>query len=268
MKIIGIGQTTLDKSYVLSDFPLEDSKVESTTMLTSVGGPVASGLLLCRKFGHDCELFTQLGDDQAGLEVVSNLHEHHIQVISQKIPQTLVHTYLVNQRNGTRTGIKSFVKKSKKLKISLEAIASADVLLLDRHHISDCSQILQIARKNTIIIMDPSTDISPEVLDLTKKTTIPVLPVESIKRLFPATALKTTLKNLKSVLGETYIITVGSLGSLLIQNSSVQLFPSVKIKAVDALGAGDVYRAALALALAEQKPLKMAVQYANLVAAL
>ncbi len=268
MKILGIGQTTLDKSYILDDFPIEDSKVESRQVQTSVGGPVAAGLLLCKNLGHECQLVTKLGSDQAGAEITAYLHKKNIRVASQSIPETPVHTYLVNNQTGTRTGIKSLSIKTTDLSIKNLDVQSADVILLDRHHLSVCTLIKKAVHKNTVVIMDPSTDISLEVLSQLRNTTLPILPIESIKRLHPHTSLTRGIELSSTILGSQFVITAGGLGSLLYQSGKISLYASLQIKAVDALGAGDVYRAALALALAEKKSLPDAIRYSNLVAGL
>ena len=51
-------------------------------------------------------------------------------------------------------------------------------------------------------------------------------------------------------------------------NEVTELVPGFKVKAVDATAAGDVFNGALAVALAERKPLTEALRYANAAAAL
>jgi ribokinase len=62
---------------------------------------------------------------------------------------------------------------------------------------------------------------------------------------------------------ETVIITLGARGSFVCNKDMKKLVPSHKVKPVDTTGAGDIYNGALAVALAEGKPLLEAAQYAN-----
>jgi ribokinase len=60
----------------------------------------------------------------------------------------------------------------------------------------------------------------------------------------------------------------GDQGDLLVWNSDEQLFPRLRIKAVDATGAGDAFAAGLAVALSEKRSLVEGGAFANAAAAL
>jgi ribokinase len=60
----------------------------------------------------------------------------------------------------------------------------------------------------------------------------------------------------------------GEQGDLLVWNAGEQLFPRLRVKAVDATGAGDAFAAALAVALSEKRSLVEAGAFANAAAAL
>jgi ribokinase len=67
---------------------------------------------------------------------------------------------------------------------------------------------------------------------------------------------------------ETVIITLGAEGALLIQNEMAELIPSPQTQAVDTTAAGDVFNGALAVAIAEQMPIRKAVAFACQAAAI
>src|SRR5262249_27890345 len=60
----------------------------------------------------------------------------------------------------------------------------------------------------------------------------------------------------------------GGEGNLLVWAGGEQWFPRIRVRSVDATGAGDAYAAALAVALAEGQLLPAAGQFANAAAAL
>lgn len=64
------------------------------------------------------------------------------------------------------------------------------------------------------------------------------------------------------------VITLGSAGCLVRQDEQTVQIPALKVRAVDATGAGDAFNGALAVALAEGRPLVEAAAWANRAAAL
>jgi ribokinase len=67
---------------------------------------------------------------------------------------------------------------------------------------------------------------------------------------------------------QTVILTLGARGAFVATEGGTQLVSGFKVKAVDTTAAGDVFNGALAVALAEQRPLQQAVRFANAAAAI
>lgn len=67
---------------------------------------------------------------------------------------------------------------------------------------------------------------------------------------------------------QTVILTLGARGAFVACDGCRQRVPGFKVKAVDTTAAGDVFNGALAVALAEERPLPSAVRFANAAAAL
>ena len=64
------------------------------------------------------------------------------------------------------------------------------------------------------------------------------------------------------------VIKRGSVGALLATGKGMEHIPSFRVKVVDTTGAGDAFSAALAVAIAEGKPLPQGVRFANAAGAL
>jgi ribokinase len=64
------------------------------------------------------------------------------------------------------------------------------------------------------------------------------------------------------------VISLGEQGAMAVDSAALDRFPAHKVKVVDTTGAGDAFRAGLAVMLAQGKPLDDAVRFANACGAL
>ncbi|MBV8311581.1 MAG: bifunctional hydroxymethylpyrimidine kinase/phosphomethylpyrimidine kinase, partial [Planctomycetaceae bacterium] len=64
------------------------------------------------------------------------------------------------------------------------------------------------------------------------------------------------------------VITLGAAGCLVAQDQEIQHVPAPRVEVVDTVGAGDAFNGALAVALAEDRPLADAASWAARAAAL
>ena len=67
---------------------------------------------------------------------------------------------------------------------------------------------------------------------------------------------------------QTIVITLESFGSFTKINGEYKLIPSIKVKALDSTGAGDIYHGALLYFLSQGYDLETAMEYANITSAL
>lgn len=91
------------------------------------------------------------------------------------------------------------------------------------------------------------------------KTEAEMLSGITINNMESAAAAASAIRN-KGV--DIVIITLGSLGALVVTDTISQLIHAPKVQAVDTTAAGDVFNGALAVALSENKPILEAVTFA------
>ena len=96
--------------------------------------------------------------------------------------------------------------------------------------------------------------ITPDVIEAEILTGIKIQDIATAE----AAAISLQKRGVKNV-----IITMSAEGAYVKTEDFAEMFPGVKVKAVDTTGAGDVFNAALAVATAEGKGLREAVIFAN-----
>ena len=80
--------------------------------------------------------------------------------------------------------------------------------------------------------------------------------------------LITAHKKMEDYFKTTIIITLESKGSFTKINNKYEIIPSIKVKAIDSTGAGDIFHGALAYFLLKKYDLKKAIKYASITGAI
>jgi ribokinase len=268
MKAIGIGEIVLDKTILLDGFVTEGSKVVPQKSENSIGGPVASALILLAKLGVDVSLVASVGNDEAGDVLKKRLASEGVKLIPIMQKRTKVHTVIVNGKNGSRTIIKDNVQQEPITKVSQELINSADIILFDRHEIQAFDFVMQNKKPETKVVVDPSDEVSAKTIKMIQNIDYPILPIEALQKLRRHEGIESNIKAMREIVGKPFIITAGSYGSILCDGEDMQFFPAYDLSVVDTLGAGDIFRGAFAFGLLNNWGIEQTIDYANLVAGL
>lgn len=258
----------LDKTCVLETFIKEDTKVSPKRVKYSLGGPAAAALIVLSRLGVDCTLLASVGEDREGQLIIKKLAQEGIRLIGPKKGRTKVNTYLVNSKNGSRTGIKSEVVYRQIKKVPLDVLDETDVIIADRHEPKALSHAIVNKKPSTKLVIDPSTEVSEKTLSMIKNADLPIVPIEVLDILSKSGSRLENLKTLQKIASKTVVITAGEHGSLIFNGKKIELIPPLKIKAVDRLGAGDVYRAGIAWGALNNWDLIKCARYANVVSGL
>ncbi len=268
INILGIGEVVLDKSNILPTHPTDGSKVQSLRTKYSVGGPVPAALILLSRLGAKCTLICSLGNDDAAQIILQKLHAEGINVIIKSQSQTKTNTVLVNSLTGSRTIIKDQVEHHAITQIDNSLLAQAHAVIFDRHEPQAYHYVIKHKPAHTQIVIDPSTEISAKTLFMIKTANLPIIPIESLKQIKALATLQSKLDYLYELGHKPFIITLDKWGSLYYDGQTIDYHPPYKIKVVDTLGAGDIYRGAIAYGIIRQWSLRKTINYANLIAAI
>jgi ribokinase len=249
-------------------YPQEGIKVKSTEVNYSLGGPVTAALILLSKLGVECTLVGSIGQDTYGEHVRKELNKYKITLIPHLQKVTKVNTVLVNTINASRTIIKDHITHSTIKEVNKSIVDDTDIIFFDRTESDALEYVSSVTNKDTHIVIDPSTEVSVKTMGMLRHASHVILPIESLRQILPSAHMNIKLKYLFNKFSKPIIINAGEWGSLLFTGKKIRYFPAYIVKAVDTLGAGDVFRGAFGYGLLQNYSLEQSIDYANKVAAL
>lgn len=264
MKVIGIGETVIDKTIVVKR---HGNISQFVHIQEDIGGPVPAGLLLLRKLGVECEFATSLGDDAHGRQVKNKFAEQGVALHVTPRMTTKRHMIIVDHTTGQRDKLRGSKSNAPVSLPSPGKLREFDLILVDRHEREAYYEILQHKNPRAKVIIDPSTELSDFTKSMFVTATHPIIPIETLVQL-ECRSLRHSLALLHKIAQKPFVVTLGRLGSLLHKNREVTYFPPHHIAAIDSNGAGDVFRGAFAYGCLQGWKVEKCIQYANCAAAL
>jgi sulfofructose kinase len=263
MKILGIGESVIDRSYITEGSEVPQDAVPTT----HVGGPVLISMILLARLGHETTFVTTLGQDKEGDLALKTLYNEQVYVFGEFKEKTKVNNILIHPGTGQRIKIRGSVTHPAIENLEPEVIRHFDIFIIDRHHKEAFFEVVKHKKASAKIIIDPSTEISQFTRAMIKYAEYPIIPIESLTKT-TGENLHQALERMCKLAGKPIVITASELGSIIYDGQTMQLIPAFRVKSVDTTGAGDIYRGAFAYGITQQWGMKQCVEFANCVAAL
>ena len=265
--VIGLsGQSIFMK---VNNLPTPSTTIHSTNLYIEPGGKGYNQAVACKKLGAEVSYFSKVGCDEYGNICENYLKDLGIKTIFEKdkILNTALATILTDDLAENEVivykGASSNLNVSE-LKDFESEIVTADVLLLQYEiSIDVVKKAIEIAKENnTLVILNPAPAIylDKEILNMADIVTPNY---EEAKTLYGL-----DIEKLPSSINNTLIVTLGSKGSLLINNHTSKKFSPINVEAVDTTGAGDIFNAGLAVAIANKKSIEEAIEFATVASGL
>lgn len=266
MNILGIGESVVDHITVVDTSTTHSPRILDTRH--DGGGPVLAAMILLARQRNECTFITSLGDDTQGTTIKRILDQENINLQVQQQKQTKRNDVIVNPLTGERDKIRGNVQQTPIQGIDQELIVAADIIVMDRHERLAFEEIIKHKRPETILITDPSTEVSDFTKKMVSESTVPIVPIEFIAGLQKHADLETSLNVMNSLCNKPFIVTLGDLGSMICDAGTLTLVPAFDVVPVDKTGAGDIYRGGFAQAQAQGLNLLDSANLSNLAAAL
>jgi sugar/nucleoside kinase (ribokinase family) len=273
MKIICIGHAAYDITTPVENFPKENTKNRVQERIECGGGPAGTAAYLLGKWGMETYFAGIVGDDLYG----RNIKKEYIEVgvntdyLQISAEHTTTSSYIIaNRENGSRT-ILTYRPSSMKMS-PVDININPDMIIIDGQEPEISTQVLQ-ANPNAISIIDAGRD-RKEIRDLCKLVTYVACSKEFAESVSGVTIYETdslnyTFQKLEEEFKTKVIITLESAGcAYRNEQGVVEIIPSIKVKAVDSTGAGDIFHGALGYAIAQGWQLRDCLRFANIAGAM
>jgi len=265
-KVLCVGQAAYDVTLVVDHYPEENKKMRAKKKVECAGGSAFNSAYLLALWGIDTTFIGTIGNDEEGKKIQKEAEEAGLKLkLSVQDGKTTTSYIFANLSNGTRTII---TDKNQNLGYKEDLPNEEyDMIVLDGNEIELSLKLLE-KYPNAISILDAGK-LSEEVLTLGKYVDYFVCSNDFAKDFtkMPLDRIEEIYEKVASSFPGKVVITLESKGSFTKLENYV-LVPSIKVKAVDSTGAGDIYHGAFAYFILEGKNLKEVMRYANVAGAL
>jgi ribokinase len=279
-RLVVFGSSNTDLIVRVPHIPQPGETILGGEFVTAAGGKGANQAVAAARAGGEVTFVTRVGDDRFGEEaeagfIRDDIHVRHVRR-ERHCPSGVALIFVAaNGQNSIAVApganARLTAADARRARADIER---ADVLVAQLEvplpAVTAAIQLAAHAGVPVILNPAPAANLPPTLLRLVSVLT----PNESEARLLtginvtdvPSAARAARRLHSRGV--QTVILTLGQRGALLSQGRQQELVAGFRVKAVDTTAAGDVFNGALAVALAEQKPLSEAVRFANAAAAL
>ena len=268
-KVLCIGQVAYDITLLVDSYPEENKKMRAIDRVECAGGSAFNSAYLLNSWQVDTTFVGTIGKDYYAQKIKEEAQEVNMKTHFHEVDTDTTASYIITNINtGTRTIITN--KNEKSICTSFEPKEEYDVLVLDSNELDLSLEVLK-KYPNAISILDAGK-YSENVMKLGPLVTYFVCSKDFAEKFtnfdlakeenYPK-AYDKIVKHFQNKV----VITLEDKGSFT-KEENYELVPSIRVKAVDSTGAGDIYHGAFAYFVIQEYPLLKAMHYANIAGAL
>jgi sugar/nucleoside kinase (ribokinase family) len=270
--VVGLGENSVDDVYRLDAAPGPNLKLPISSHQTLYGGQVATTLATCASFGLRPTYIGAFGDDGHGAAMRAALNRRGVDT-SHAVVRRCSNRHaviLVDERSGDRTILweRDTALSFRAGELPRDAIASARLLHVDDVDVDAAIAAADVARAAGIPVTSDIDRITDRTGALLSAVTIPILAEHVPSALTGERDIDEALRALRRRHDGWLCVTLGARGAMLLEDGRLHHVPAPVVNAVDATGAGDVFRGAFIFALLRGDEPAEILRFANTAAAL
>ena len=278
--ILVVGSSNTDMIIKLDRIPRPGETILGGAFVTAAGGKGANQAVGAARAGGQVTFIARVGQDLFGDQAVAGFATDGINVDHVTRDKTnpsgvaLIFVAKDGENSIAVAGGANAKLSPADVKKAKPAFAGASVLVMQLETPLDTVQAAAAlaAKAGVPVILNPAP--AQPLPDKLLECVSILTPNETEAELLTGIAVTDTATaavaaaKLRARGVQTVIITLGARGAFVATESGQQLVPGFKVKAVDTTAAGDIFNGALAVALAEGKPLDQAVRFGHAAAAI
>jgi sulfofructose kinase len=267
-KVLCVGSAVVDFVFHLETLPDLPQKYGTEDAMLVGGGCAANAAVAIARLGGDAVLGARVGDDRIGDMILADLAAEGVDVanVTRNPGGRSSYSSVYIDAAGERQ-IVNFRGAGLVLDTSwFPAVTGVDAVLTDTRRVEAAIAALKLARARGVPgIVDGEEPIDPEILVQASHV---AFSMQGIRSLLPDHGPEDALMILARAHDIWAAVTDGGNGIWYTDRDDVVHVPAFPIRAVDTLGAGDIWHGAFALALAEGQGEADAIRFASATAAL
>lgn len=270
MKILCIGHAAYDITIPLEEYPKENTKNRVPELVECGGGPSSNGAYLLGKWGMDVTFAGIVGEDLYGKRIKEELERVHVNtkyLEMSKEHKTTSSFIIANKKIGSRTILTYRPSSMKMTPIKLDF--TPDVILFDGQE-AELTKTYLKEYPNAISIIDAGRP-TEEIIELAKMSSYVVCSKEFAETVSGIPICYENMETLvqlfhkmEEVFKGNIVVTLESKGCLYKYQGKVKVMPSIKVKALDSTGAGDIFHGAFTYGIANQFDYEDIIKIANI----
>jgi ribokinase len=279
-KIVVIGSSNTDMVVKSSRIPQPGETVLGGTFVLAAGGKGANQAVAAARLGGDVIFITRLGTDIFGEQALENFKRDQIDttgITRDPDHPSGVALIMVDEHGeniiSVAPGANRQLRPEHVENLHDQIVDSQIILMQLEIPLTVVESAARLGKKHNLTVIlnpAPATTLPPDLL-----ANISILtPNRTEAELLSGIAIpdeKSAIlaaRKIRKMGVQSIILTMGSLGALVVHQNEAVMIPAFPIHPVDTTAAGDAFNGALAVALTRHKSLLEAVRFANAVAAL
>ncbi len=272
-RVICLGHAALDRLYRIEAFPPHPTKVRAIEHIESGGGMAANAAATIARLGGKVELWSRLGEDDAGVKIRTGLKAYgvdvrYVQMFEEGRSST---SAIIVDDAGERliVGNRDTNMPSGTSWLPLERVAKASAVMADVRWLEGLRALFTQARAEGVTtVLDADLGAREALSEILALTDFAIFSEPALRDFAHKLEPEAALVRVRELGPRHAGVTLGARGYLWTDGTGTSRMPAFEVDVVDTTGAGDAFHGAFTLALVEGHDATYCARFACAAAAL